>query len=342
MMKRMTSLEWIKENVEDIDAYLEKYIRVGFQKTGTLDSQVMQKSTEFPAIDRYLFLLIENKEKRTVMSTFVTYDFLSSTRYTAEQLWAFAEKNTKNSTQIAHVFDMLEEFKDLLGEEENAAIEEQKKYPMYVVTNKERYKGAACIMNKEAIRDVCKQFSMTNIICMPSSVHEMIFMPYMEGDDLNDISAKVQYINQTIVEPKDRLSDQAFVMELEKKKFLVTYWEAYSKGYEVEASNAEEAEEIVKNNIMDGIFIGPDNCYDSGCKAEEIKESFAFIKQGEIIEISPDLMDAIAVYMDDDIREAVQYDLAPCKPEEFLEEYIRRDPDFTELLEHEFSIEVEE
>lgn len=272
MMKRMTSLEWIKENVEDIDAYLEKYIRVGFQKTGTLDSQVMQKSTEFPVIDSYLFLLIENKEKRTVMSTFVTYDFLSSTRYTAEQLWAFAEKNTKNSTQIAHVFDMLEEFKDLLGEEENVAIEEQKKYPMYVVTNKERYKGAACIMNKEAIRDVCKQFSMTNIICMPSSVHEMIFMPYMEGDDLNDISAKVQYINQTIVEPKDRLSDQAFVMELKKKKFLVTYTETYSGTYEVEASDATEAIEKVQYNIMERIFSAPENCIDSDSIAEEIEE----------------------------------------------------------------------
>lgn len=79
-----------------------------------------------------------------------------------------------------------------------------------------------------------------------------------------------------------------------------------------------------------------------GIVIEKQSECMTFKIYGEKSKISPDLMDAITVYMDSDIREAVQYDLAPCKPEEFLEEYIRRDPDFTELLEHEFSIEVEE
>lgn len=332
MMKRMTSLEWIKENVEDIDSYIEKHIRTGFQKTGTLDSQVMQKSTEFPAIDSYLFLLVENKEKGTIVSTFVTYDFLYSTRYGAEQLWAFAERNTKDSIYIKYILDE----GGMLDNEEM-----RKRVPLYLVTNKEKYRGAACIINKTSILEFCKNFGVTSIICIPSSVHEMLFIPYDDESDLEEISTMVKEVNQTIVAPEDQLSDQAFVMELKKKKFLVTYWEAYSKGYEVEANNAEEAEEIVRNNIIEGIFTGPDNCYDSGCKAEEVKESFTFTKQGEMIEISSDLMDAIAVYMDDDIREAVHYDLVPCSPEEFLTEYIQRDPSFEKVLEDAFLLEVE-
>lgn len=35
-------------------------------------------------------------------------------------------------------------------------------------------------------------------------------------------------------------------------KFLVTYYESYSKDYEVEASSKEEAEEIVRNDILEG------------------------------------------------------------------------------------------
>lgn len=66
-----------------------------------------------------------------------------------------------------------------------------------------------------------------------------------------------------------------------------------------------------------------------------------FRRHGEKAEISQNLMDTIAVHMDDDIREAVHFDLAPCSPEKFLAEYIRRDPSFEELLKIEFSIEPE-
>nr|WP_303182490.1 hypothetical protein [Lachnoclostridium phocaeense] len=58
-----------------------------------------------------------------------------------------------------------------------------------------------------------------------------------------------------------------------KVKWLVTYWEAYSSGYIVEADEdltKEEVEEMVKQDIFDGRRNGPDNCYDSGCKAERL------------------------------------------------------------------------
>lgn len=66
-----------------------------------------------------------------------------------------------------------------------------------------------------------------------------------------------------------------------------------------------------------------------------------FRRYGEKTEISQNLMDTIAVYMNDDIREVVHFDLAPCSTEEFLAEYIRRDPSFEELLQTEFSVEME-
>ena len=59
-----------------------------------------------------------------------------------------------------------------------------------------------------------------------------------------------------------------------------------------------------------------------------------------IIKISQELMDTIASYMDDDIREDLHGDLAPCKPEEFLVAYAKRDENFEELLSNEFRIEI--
>lgn len=44
--------------------------------------------------------------------------------------------------------------------------------------------------------------------------------------------------------------------------------------------------------------------------------------------------------MDDDIREDVHLDMSPCSKEEFLAEYLQRDPDFADILRTEFNMEV--
>lgn len=60
----------------------------------------------------------------------------------------------------------------------------------------------------------------------------------------------------------------------------------------------------------------------------------------EDFELTQELMDTIASYMNDDMRETVHAELAPCEPEEFLKRYLELDPDFEELLNHEFGIEM--
>ena len=50
-------------------------------------------------------------------------------------------------------------------------------------------------------------------------------------------------------------------------------------------------------------------------------------------------MDAIANHMDDEIREAVHRELAPCEPEEFLTRYLELDPDFEITLKQEFGFD---
>lgn len=55
-------------------------------------------------------------------------------------------------------------------------------------------------------------------------------------------------------------------------KYIVDYYETYSKSYEVEASSQKEAEEIVKEDIAEGHRPEPDNCTDSWCETNEMKE----------------------------------------------------------------------
>lgn len=54
-------------------------------------------------------------------------------------------------------------------------------------------------------------------------------------------------------------------------KYLVDYYETYSKSYEIEVDSKEEAEEKVIDGIREGLFDPPENCTDSWCETEEIK-----------------------------------------------------------------------
>lgn len=56
-------------------------------------------------------------------------------------------------------------------------------------------------------------------------------------------------------------------------------------------------------------------------------------------EITKKIMENVSCYMDNDIREQVHFELAPCKPEEFLKRYIELDPEFKNILK-EFSIDI--
>lgn len=64
-------------------------------------------------------------------------------------------------------------------------------------------------------------------------------------------------------------------------------------------------------------------------------------RYGKEFRLGQELMDTIATYMDDEIREHVHDELAPCEPEEFLRRYLEFDPDFTELLRNEFDVEMD-
>lgn len=47
---------------------------------------------------------------------------------------------------------------------------------------------------------------------------------------------------------------------------------------------------------------------------------------------------AVVSYMDDDIRESLHLQLAPCTNSDFMTAYINEDPDFEDLLDNEFGI----
>lgn len=73
------------------------------------------------------------------------------------------------------------------------------------------------------------------------------------------------------------------------------------------------------------------------CNCPEEKEQK---RRNKKMKINQDLMDRIAIYMDEEKREQAHREIAPCSPEEFLKRYLELDPDFENILKSEFSIEL--
>ena len=61
----------------------------------------------------------------------------------------------------------------------------------------------------------------------------------------------------------------------------------------------------------------------------------------KIREVNQVSLDEIAGYMNDEIREQVHAELAPCTQEEFLTRYLEFDCEFINLLFSEFNIEID-
>lgn len=78
---------------------------------------------------------------------------------------------------------------------------------MYVLTNRTGIYGAAGILNKKLIREFA---GGRDFIILPSSVHEMLFVPVTDKIDQGFCDGMVSEVNRTVVETEERLTDHSY------------------------------------------------------------------------------------------------------------------------------------
>lgn len=82
--------------------------------------------------------------------------------------------------------------------------------PMYVLTNAESVYGATTILYDGLLEELSNQ-TKTDLIIIPSSVHEVILVPKIDGVEVDKITEMVQEVNGGQVAPEERLSDHAYI-----------------------------------------------------------------------------------------------------------------------------------
>lgn len=136
-----------------------------------------------------------------------------------EALYQKAQQNTSilNPYEIKNMQEVLCEYmsnEEEIGQAINHAV------PVYVLSNRNRIFGAACMLYPELIQDFAQAVG-SDLYIIPSSVHEVLLLPTQGTDEIEDIKRMVQEVNDTQVETEDVLSYSVYFFDKEKNSFAV-------------------------------------------------------------------------------------------------------------------------
>jgi hypothetical protein len=144
----------------------------------------------------------------------VTKSHMLNWEKNAEDLLKEAIDNMKNDYSIRPIWEMLVKG---IGSEGEELAESMGDFPMYVLNNRQCNNGAGLIMVSEVMREAADMLKCKDMVIIPSSVHEVILLPYGDDTDTERLNEMVKEVNQTL-SPEEILSDHVYFYNTEENR----------------------------------------------------------------------------------------------------------------------------
>jgi hypothetical protein len=183
--------------------FIMKNVYIGLQKDSNED--IIKRPCGLEGIESYMYVILDSNDNGNC-SVKLKKEILNNANVPEETVWEVAEFNTFSDTIIKPITDIMPEKDRMPGMDEALG--------MYVISNRLMRRGASAILNKPALHEFGKLLNTDKIIVIPSSVHEMIILAYDDAFDMNEISETVKIINASQVDPTERLTDRAYMIQL--------------------------------------------------------------------------------------------------------------------------------
>ena len=138
---------------------------------------------------------------------------------TGKEIEDLAMENTPRLMEwrFSTLSELLQEFMD--GDKREDEIDpfridpdEVQSAPMYVLTNREKYFGAACMLYPDLLKQISDKLN-DNLYILPSSIHECIIMPASGEYSQKSLSEMVTEINEVLVDETEVLSDNVYYFD---------------------------------------------------------------------------------------------------------------------------------
>lgn len=130
---------------------------------------------------------------------------------TTQDLVRLAEENTPRlfpltfSTMSEAISECANNASDL-----SLSVKEADVIPMYTMSNKQRCNGAISVCYKESLHNFSKLLK-SDVVILPSSVHEVILLPLDTKTDINELKSMVYQVNRTELTREEFLSDNVYL-----------------------------------------------------------------------------------------------------------------------------------
>ena len=134
-------------------------------------------------------------------STKVTNDMLKMWGKGFEEVYGVAKQHFKEEkTVITKLFDLLPS---------KMQTPEVEHLPMYILSNERNLNGSVRMLDEDALRKFADAID-SDLIILPSSIHEVILCPDYLEVDANELRNIVKMANATCVDPQEVLSDSVY------------------------------------------------------------------------------------------------------------------------------------
>ena len=195
----------------DFDKAKERIVfkLVNYDKNKVLLSKVPHRPFLDMAVVYYYLLKDEDLENATIL---IYNNHLESWGITAKELDAIAIRNTPLllKEDLRSVTEVLMHLMARSGEGEKTEADlSEEDFGMYVLSNRTRIFGAACILYAGVLKSFAEKLHK-DLFILPSSVHEVILVPKEESMEWEKLQELVQEVNSTQVEDVEILSDSVY------------------------------------------------------------------------------------------------------------------------------------
>ena len=142
-----------------------------------------------------------------------------------EILYQAAKENTQQ-LQGYEIKGMTEVLQEIMCAEDSENFTEDNErssfsgsVPMYVLSNKSRVDGAACMLYPNLIQDFAEAIQSSFYI-IPSSIHELLLLPTRHLEESQEIKSMIREINDTQVSAEEILSYSLYLYDKAERRIL--------------------------------------------------------------------------------------------------------------------------
>lgn len=212
--------------VEDTDAIKGNIV---FQLINAAQNESLLKNVphkNFEDLAIIYRIVVQAEPGNGISSSIITNAFAKALELSEDELFKLAADNTKKllPIKIKPMDELMRELFKSDGMPDEVIdmmvpdMPEDKK--MYVISNNYNINGAGAMLYEKEIGELADKLG-SNLLILPSSIHEVIAVPDFPGNDIEEMADMVYQINMAQVDLADRLSNQVYRYDRDTRKLAL-------------------------------------------------------------------------------------------------------------------------